>query len=287
MNDETHAANPERVMVLHLQRVPARNGLLWLRHGFKVFQRRPLALVGLFSAAILFTAFVAMLPLLGTLTMMALPLISLGFMQASHQVLQNQTPDLTVFFSPLRLTAQRRRALLLLCASYGLLFMLATELCLALAGDGIEALRQALASGNVDPAQLEPLLNDPRLNNASLLLMALLALLSIPYWHAPALIHWGGQGVLQALFSSTLALWRNRGAFLLNALAWLALGLTTSLLISLLSLLPGLISLVPMLLIGSGMLLSTVFYASLYFGFVDCFMFGAPRDLLSEKRPPP
>ena len=29
-------------------------------------------------------------------------------------------------------------------------------------------------------------------------------------------------------------------------------------------------------------LLSTVFYASLYFTFVDCFMFGAPNDLLAD-----
>ena len=36
-------------MQLHLQDVPARNGRLWVRHGFKVFQRQPLALAGLFG----------------------------------------------------------------------------------------------------------------------------------------------------------------------------------------------------------------------------------------------
>ena len=25
------------------------------------------------------------------------------------------------------------------------------------------------------------------------------ALLSVPFWHAPALVHWGGQGLTQAL----------------------------------------------------------------------------------------
>jgi len=33
----------------------------------------------------------------------------------------------------------------------------------------------------------------------------------------------------------------------------------------------------------TGLILSTVFYASLYFSFVDCFMFGAPQDLLDNK----
>jgi hypothetical protein len=35
----------------------------------------------------------------------------------------------------------------------------------------------------------------------------------VPFWHAPGLVHWGSQGVGQALFSSTLAVWRCRGAF--------------------------------------------------------------------------
>ena len=34
----------------------------------------------------------------------------------------------------------------------------------------------------------------------------------------------------------------------------------------------------------AGLIMSTVFYASLYFSFVDCFMFGAPADVLSEPR---
>jgi hypothetical protein len=31
------------------------------------------------------------------------------------------------------------------------------------------------------------------------------------------------------------------------------------------------------------LILPTVFYASLYFSFVDCFMFGAPSDVLNEQ----
>jgi hypothetical protein len=42
--------------------------------------------------------------------------------------------------------------------------------------------------------------------------------------------------------------------------------------------------LAPMALMAIGLLMWTVFYASLYFSFVDCFMFGAPQDLLDEPR---
>ena len=48
----------------------------------------------------------------------------------------------------------------------------------------------------------------------------LAACLSVPFWHAPALVYWQGQGVGQALFSSTLAVWRCKGAFLMYSLAW-------------------------------------------------------------------
>ncbi len=44
-------------MLLHLQTVPARNGMLWMRHGFQIFRRKPLALTGLLSV-FLFLAFV-------------------------------------------------------------------------------------------------------------------------------------------------------------------------------------------------------------------------------------
>ena len=47
--------------------------------------------------------------------------------------------------------------------------------------------------------------------------------LSIPFWHAPALVYWGGQGWAKSLFFSTVALWRNKGAFALYGLGWLAL----------------------------------------------------------------
>ena len=47
--------------------------------------------------------------------------------------------------------------------------------------------------------------------------------LSVPFWHAPALVHWSGMGIAQALFSSTLAVWRCTGAFVVYSLCWAAL----------------------------------------------------------------
>ena len=97
------------------------------------------------------------------------------------------------------------------------------------------------------------------------------ALLSVPFWHAPALVHWGGQGVAQALFSSTLAVWRCKGAFFVYALAWAALmllfGIVTALVFGLL----GVPQLVGLIGVPAGLVFSAVFYISLLFTFNDSF----------------
>ena len=268
-------------MQLHLQQVPARNGRLWIRHGFKVFQRQPLALASLFGL-FLFVAFLGLLlPVVGMLlTMAAVPLLSLGFMLATHLVLQKKTPTVSVFVAPLKLTAERRRSQLLLCFSYAIAVLLIGLLADWVDGGSTGELQKLIAD-NADADAIAHAATDPRLFWGLATRLSLVALLSVPYWHAPALVHWGGQGVAQALFSSTLALWRNKAAFGLNALLWAGMLMAVSGVVSLAFGLFGLAQFAPMVLMATGLLLSTVFYASLYFSFVDCFMFGAPNDVLS------
>ena len=112
-------------MQLHLQQVPARNGRLWIRHGFKVFQRQPFALSSLFGL-FLFAGFVLMfIPGIGLLlTIALLPLLSLGFMLATHLALQRKTPTAQVFIAPFRLTPERRRAQIVLCLGYAVAALL-------------------------------------------------------------------------------------------------------------------------------------------------------------------
>jgi hypothetical protein len=99
----------------------------------------------------------------------------------------------------------------------------------------------------------------------------LAALLSIPFWHAPALVYWEGHSCAKALFSSTLACWRNRGAFVIYGLVWLGLMIVFGVLVSLILALFG----VPQWLMNASLpmalIMATVYYASLYFTFADCF----------------
>ena len=270
-------------MQLHLQQVPARNGRLWIRHGFRVFQRQPLALAGLFGL-FLFAGFIAMLiPAVGLmLTMASLPLLSLGFMLATHLVLQKKTPTAAVFVAPLKLTAERRRSQLLLCLGYAGAMLVIGLLADWIDGGSTRDLQKLIAD-NADNEAIANAATDPRLFWGLAARLGLVGLLSVPYWHAPALVHWGGQGVGQALFSSTLALWRNKAAFALNMLLWGALLLAVASSVSLVFGLLGLTQYAPVVLMATGLVLSTVFYASLYFSFVDCFMFGAPQNVLDGQ----
>lgn len=277
-------------MPLHLQTVPARHGVLWVRHGFKVFQRRPMALTGMMALCMLSAVLVLLLPVLGSvLLLMALPLMSLGFMLATHLVLQNQTPKPDVFLAPLKLTQQRRNSQLALCGGYALATVLVMVLSNAVDGGAFDTLQALMADPKTkDPAYdaaLQAAISDPRLFWGMVCRLSLATLLAVPFWHAPALVHWGGQGALQALFSSTLGIWRNRSAFLLNGLIWVGLIMGLSMLLALLGGLLGLAQLLPVLALMMGLMLSTVFYASLYFTFIDCFMFGAPKDLPEHPAP--
>lgn len=275
-------------MILHLQSVPPRNGLLWVRHGLKVLQRKPIALVGLFAVFLLVSSLLQLIPLLGQLVVLcALPLVSLAFMLASHQVLQSHTPTAAVFVQPLQLTRERRVAQLQL----GLLYAVSTIAVMFLAhwldgGALTRAIEQVASAGDkADPKAIEAAAGDPALTFGVSLRLLFTGLISIPFWHAPALIHWGGQGVLQALFSSSLGVWRNKGAFALSGLAWVGLTFGTVMVLTIVGLLIGLGNFLPYVLIPVGMALTTAFYCSMYFTFIDCFMFGAPRDLPIDAPP--
>jgi len=271
-------------MMLHLQTVPARNGMLWIRHGFKIFQRRPMALAGLFSLFLFASMLLLMVPAVGVmLLLMALPQLSLGFMLATHLVLQNQTPTASVYLMPFKLTPERRNTQLLLGACYALATIAISYVAGWIDGGSMDELQKLMGEGASSEKIAEAAAN-PALLWGAITRLSLAALLSIPFWHAPALVHWGGQGLMQALFSSTLGVWRNRGAFAYNALLWCALIMGLGLIGSLLAGLLGLGQVLPIIAMACGLLLSTVFYASLYFTFIDCFMFGAPSDLLKDKR---
>ena len=262
-------------MALSLKSVEAARGARWVRDGFSLFGKRSLAFSSLF-VLFLFTAIVlSLVPLVGGLVqMMLLPLLSLGFMVAAQSALLGGPIKPTQFFEPLRADAKKRRTLLILCVIYGVCAMVILLLCDAMSGSAMRRLQELMAKPNVPQADIEAILAEPGVTWAAITGLTLGTALSVPFWHAPALVHWGGQGIGQSLFSSTLAVWRSKGAFAVYSLCWTALVLIFGVLTTLVFGLLGMKQMASVVAMPAGLIFSTAFYVSLLFTFNDSFGIG-------------
>lgn len=267
-------------MKLHLHRVEARQGATWVKQGWLVFRRAPLPLTALLASFFVAAALLGLLGLPGAALALALaPLLNLVFMLASHQVVQGRPVRLGLWLQPLRLAPDRSRNQLRL----GLIFLVCAGGVLWLLSGVDAAAQQRLADAMAQLQQAKPAdeaaarealsaaMADPDLLQGNLLRLGAALLLSLPFWHAPALVHWGGHGPLQALFGSCVGLWHNRAAYAVHGLVWLGLMAAAGGLLGLL------LALVPMLAVmlvtPLSLLAATVFYAGLYFSFMDSFRF--------------
>lgn len=263
-----------------LQTVPARHGSLWVRQGFAAFARQPLAFGALF-ATFMFSVFVAtLLPVVGSLLLLILlPLVTLGFMLATRRALDGVAPLPPVFWEPLRQTPRQRLVLLQLCLLYAVCTFIVMWLSDVVDGGALDALMGALSSSEkVTPDVVNQRLSDPNLRDGLLFRFGFAGLLSIPFWHAPALVHWDGHGAAKALFSSSIAVWRNKGAFTVYALTWLGVILGFTMVASLVFGLIGQPQWIALAAMPASLLFSTVFYVSLYFTFADCFAPAPPTE---------
>jgi hypothetical protein len=290
-----------------IRTVPALAGLRWIRLGFRAFGRQPGGFMGMFGmfllAMLAFSLPLAILmPLASSLRLspvfvdllgvVLMPLLSLGFMLGTEAVTNDLRIRPALFFAPLHVSAQARRALL----TIGLVYV--GVLCVAyFIGNGIdngEARNwfgarlmvpsdpanapdaSASSSAAASSAAIAALVTPPAPLSDSgtlvfILKLAIVALGSIPLWHAPALVHWGRQGAAKALFGSVVALWRTRAAFIVFLLGWFGIGLVFSVILATLdALLDGSLLLLGLAMVASWAM-SAVFYVTLWFGFVDTF----------------
>lgn len=304
---------------MKLKHAGFREGVLWVRSGFRVFFRYPLAFTGLFMMFMFGGLLLLVLPWLGALLLLAsLPVVTLGFMLATERALQGRAPLPDVFVEPLRADRARRLEFAKLGGLYALAVVLTVALISAIDGNRLERWQDAMwreaqqgtapvpspapapaedsqapqastdTQGSEEAQTATPtavpqapasqprtadraLIEDPQLQFSLLLRVLLFVPLSLLFWHAPALIHWGGVPVAKSLFFSIVACWRNFGAFVGYGLAWslvvLAFGALTTMTFTLI----GQPQLVPLAVMPAALMFSTVFYASLYFTFVDSF----------------
>ena len=269
---------------MRLQTVPARQGAAWVRLGFRAFGKRPIAYAALFTTVLLAFLSMKVVPLLMFVLLPLGPLVSLGFMIATRQVLDGGFPTPRVFIEPLRAPRPQLVALVQL----GIVYAIATFLIMWL-GDlvdsgGADTLASvAPAASAASGADAEALAVQPGALFGLMLRMGLAGLLSIPFWHAPALVYWDGHGCAKSLFSSTIACWRNRGAFAVYGLMWFGVVMALSLVSAVLLALVGQPELTLVASVPMSMIVATVYYASLYFTFADSFVASGPIPVTTTE----
>jgi hypothetical protein len=272
---------PRTPVKIHLRSLPAAAGLFWIRRGFRAFARRPAGFMGLFGLVLLMIGVMKILPPAVQIVLLTLmPLLSLGFMLATADVLDDLPIRPGVFWRPMTTGPQARRALI----NIGLVYLVVL-LLIAFFGDRIdggEFLRWMDAMSKPTPDGKMPVLT-PLSGWATVVLLLNMfgvAIVSIPLWHAPALVHWGRHGAAQAMFSSIVAIWRTRAAFVAYILGWCAVGLLFLLATTLLAVLVDNVTLAALLMLPVGWALSAIFYITIWFGFVDTFAITAspPAD---------
>ena len=272
-------------MALLLKTVDAARGPRWIGDAFRLFAKRPFAFTALFAIYLFSAMLIAQVPILGSVAqMVSLPLLSLGFMVAGQSALLDGPVLPRHFIEPLRGDPVQRRALLTLCLIYGVLAIGILLLADSVSDHAWERLQRLMAKTDSTQADIDALLSEPGVAGGALLAVVLGALLSMPFWHAPALVHWGGQGVRQALFSSTLALWRSKGAFFAYMVAWVGVLLLFGLITAVVFGLIGVPQLSGLIGIPAGLVFSTVFYISVLFTFTDSFG-GAPMVAAALPEP--
>jgi hypothetical protein len=199
---------------MKLNAVTPKEGYTWIRQGIWLFKQNPLGFLMLVFMYVFAAQLAVLIPVIGVFAVLLLtPTLSVGFMTACRQAIQKERIRPTIYLVALQSSPLIRKRILQL----GLIY---TALILALS---------FLLSMLVDFELLIPLISSdkpisPEAIRQIYLILFFGGLLYVPVamlmWFSPVLIAWADMSVAQALFSSCVACWTNRGAFFLYLAIW-------------------------------------------------------------------
>jgi hypothetical protein len=268
-------------MSLRVNPVSPGRGLQWVSRGLGLMLKNLVGFTWLLFTALVPALVLLVVPVVGPLLAFALgPLITLGFAIGAAAALSGEPVRATQMVAPMlpNTDPDKRLQLLLLTLCYTLAI---GAVLLVMAASGGEAIEKIAAASRGDQAEFaaasrKVIQAHPGLGTGMLLGAALLTLISALFWHAPMLVWWHGQSVAQSLFSSALACWRNKGAFLIYSLVWLVLTSALVVLGELLALVFGSRELGALAVQPASLVFVAAYYVSVYFSYTDCFSSAVP-----------
>ena len=262
---------------MQVTRAPARTGWLWVAEGFSLLRRHPLAMLGITVLFLFSVMLPSVLPVIGQFAPLVLmPALSVGYMQAVRTAAAGRMPSPWTLYDGLRAGNGRgARPLLVL----GLVNCLLSVLALAVASlaDGGTLFRMATGTLAGD----DPALQDHRGLAFAVVIFALIFTpAQMAMWYAPVFVAWHRLHPARALFYSLVGVWRNRAAFVVYLLGWVAVAIGMSVALQLLRpLLPA--SVMTLLLSPLSLMLLAALYCSFWPSYRDVVQDGP------EGGPPP
>ena len=256
---------------MKLNILPARTGYLWVKSGFALFFFKPTAFLGFFTSFMLLMILLSNIPYVGSyLTMLAFPAMSLGMMSIGNECVKlkkNMVLPMTpppLFMAWLTI---RRAIKPLFNMGIWFAFGFAAILLVGAIMDNGEFAKLYLQGGELS----KELMEKDGFRSAVLVSAVLYLPLAAVFWFAPALTNWKQMPLTKSLFFSAYAVFRNWRAFGLYVLTWSAVFSTISALVLMLTSAIAGEDGMAFILLPLIVLLSTVFMASTFPTFVDCF----------------
>ncbi len=227
-------------MSIHLHACHSDQGWKWLVHGVQLFKRKPGELFLLGNTYIFLVLLLGMLlmPFGSIIMSLIIPLVSAGSMVASQQAFNNQRATPALLFSGLHLAYRKKlKPLLMLGLIFTAYLFLIWLMSRVLLGPQPSINFDAIKNNTVSSEELAHWVEYAQAQFFLNLVCSIPLLLA--FWFAPSLVLWHNMSPIQALFSSSIAIWRNKVVFVVYGLAWLGLLMLFGFCLQLLSVLVG------------------------------------------------
>lgn len=258
-----------------MEKLPAKNGWLWVKEGVALFRKQPAEVSTLFLSYMFLMLALGIIPVIGQLLPLILvPVFAMSFMQACRHIEEGKRVYPNLLLVGFRSPALRRLLTL------GVLYLLAAFGAVAVStlADG-GTFWNAMTGTGLDAKDIE--------GSSISLAMVVAAVVYIPaamaFWFAAPLIAWHDMPLGKALFYSFFAVRRAGKAFLLYGLAWLVIGILLPAAVStIVALLINNVTVIVFILLPLSIILTVVMYCSFYPTYTA--IFGRPQR---EEAPVP
>lgn len=253
---------------MQVAKLPAREGLSWIRQGWRIFRLQPIH----FSTLLLTYFFVAMFAILlvrplGPFAIVLelafavfAPGLSVGFLEASRTALSGAPVYPAVLVRAFRQGKRTTLALL----GVGAVQIVIVELLLYLIGvPDLDLSSAAGANGQIDLSKL----SDSEIQKLVMFYVGTIVAtvpVTLLLWYAPVMVAWHKMSTFKAIFFSIAAFWRNRMPFLVFVLGWAALLVTIPSIAKLMFAALGAEGVSYVLLLPVGIMMFSVMYCSHY-----------------------